>query len=425
MQTKCRSHHHMIVITYPGCNQNVRETLKALEANGLLKSFHTTMAFQDGDCLVKLAPASLRKQLLRRQFPCPRSKIITHPYREIIKQLAKRTPWRSLTSPESFAAADTIGRDLDKEVAKYIEKHAGSIKAVFGYEDSCLLTFRTAKKHGIARIYELTAPFWQTSRAIYNSGCQQHPEWSQTMGSLQSQELLERKTEELKLASLVLCISQFVYKSLPESVKAETCCRVVNYGCPKIELIRNSEDSSARTDKKLRVLYVGALSQRKGMADLFQAMKMLNRHDIQLVLLGSLAAPISFYRSQFPDFEYHQPAPHSEVMQLMSTCDVFVFPSLCEGRGMVQLEALSNGLPVIGTVNATTDEIIQDGVEGFIVPVGSAESIAEKIAWFADHPAERKEMSDRAKIKASSISWSTYNSQLISAIHELLDTSGS
>src|SRR6478609_6419665 len=129
------------------------------------------------------------------------------------------------------------------------------------------------------------------------------------------------------------------------------------------------------------------MTQRQGLADLFAALKLLKQDDFELVVMGSLMAPLDFYRKQFRDFVYETPRPHDKVLDLMETCDVLVMPSIVEGRALVQQEAMSRGAILIATANAGAPDLVEDGTAGFLVPIRSPEAIAEKLMWMADHRA--------------------------------------
>jgi glycosyltransferase involved in cell wall biosynthesis len=109
-------------------------------------------------------------------------------------------------------------------------------------------------------------------------------------------------------------------------------------------------------------------------ADLFSAMKLLNRCDVELTVLGAPILPIEFYKREYPDFVYEHTRSNLEVRQLMLTCDVLVLASIVEGRAMVQLEALSCGLPIIVTPNAGAEDLVEPGRTGFLVPIRAPES---------------------------------------------------
>jgi glycosyltransferase involved in cell wall biosynthesis len=158
------------------------------------------------------------------------------------------------------------------------------------------------------------------------------------------------------------------------------------------------------------------MSQRKGLADVFAAMRLLNRSDLELVVMGSPLMPLSFYRSQFADFVYEPGRPHEEVLKLMATCDVLVLPSLVEGRALVQQEALACGLPIVVTRNAGGEDLIDEGRTGFLVPVRSPESVAGKLAWLADHRDAVEGMRDACVRKAAECSWTAYAAGIIDLI---------
>jgi glycosyltransferase involved in cell wall biosynthesis len=85
---------------------------------------------------------------------------------------------------------------------------------------------------------------------------------------------------------------------------------------------------------------------------MFSAMNLLNRPDVELLVLGKPLVPLEFYRQEYPGFVYEPGRSNARVRQLMLECDVLVLPSIVEGRAMVQMEALSCGLPIIVTPNA-------------------------------------------------------------------------
>src|SRR4029077_12459901 len=153
------------------------------------------------------------------------------------------------------------------------------------------------------------------------------------------------------------------------------------FGSPHVDLANRLSEKNPGAP--LRVLFAGALTQRKGLADLFAAMKMIDSNAVELVVMGSLLRPLQWYRERFAQFVYEPPRPHRDFLQLMQSCDVFVFPSIVEGRALVQQEAMACGLPLIATKNAGADDLIDDGVTGFLVPIRSPDAIAEKISWCA------------------------------------------
>lgn len=98
---------------------------------------------------------------------------------------------------------------------------------------------------------------------------------------------------------------------------------------------------------------------------------------------------------------------------------MFCLPSIAEGRALVMQEAMSQGLPLIITPNTGGEDLIEEGVNGFLIPIRSPGAIAEKIAWFADHRPLLPEMSRAAKVKAAGLTWAKYGQTIAAAIRKL------
>jgi glycosyltransferase involved in cell wall biosynthesis len=311
-------------------------------------------------------------------------------------------------------------------VAANLEKLAKAMKitGVYGYEYGCEHTFAAARRLGIARYYDLPIAYWTTAQRLLAEESQRLPDWEPTLvGTRDSKQKHERRSRELELADLVICPSKFVAESLPAGFRQRKEVVIAHFGSP--QAAPGSDDlASRRLDRRLRVLFVGSLTQRKGLADLFAAIKLLNRRDIELIVMGSPILPMDFYKKQFPDFTYEPTRPHREVLSLMRSCDVLVLPSIVEGRALVMQEAMSQGLPLIITPNTGGEDLVEDGRTGFLVPIRAPATIAMRLAWFADHRQDTEQMGKWAKEKANSYTWGAYGAKISKAI-QLKDPRGS
>jgi glycosyltransferase involved in cell wall biosynthesis len=186
---------------------------------------------------------------------------------------------------------------------------------------------------------------------------------------------------------------------------------VAEYGCPEPVSDRPRRDRS-----KLKLLFVGSMTQRKGLADLFSAMKLLNRSDVELIVLGTPLLPLAFYQRDYPGFVYEPVRPQSAVRQLMLGCDVLVLPSIVEGRAMVQMEALSCGLPIIVTPNAGAEDLIDQQRTGFLLPIRAPEKLAEIIGWIADHKEWIDDVRPAVLEKARQSGWDRYRRKILAAV---------
>lgn len=408
----------MILLSHPTGNNFSRALVGRLLEVNRLAEFVTCVAIRKSHWLLKYLPGPLKRELLRRSFDLPAGRIQTAPWRELSRLLADRAGLRFLTRHETgFFCWEAVYDGVDRFAAKRLSgARAGDVTGVYCYEDAAYHTFTAAQQLGIKRYYDLPIAYWEMTQRLLSEERERLPEWRLTLeASTDSTKKLERKTQELHLAQVVVCPSKFVFESLPAAVRLRKQCVVAEFGSPALGVHRPPETRGGKGP--LRVLFAGSMTQRKGLADVFAAMKLVNRSDVELVVFGSPAAPMRFYREQFPSFFYEEPRPHAAVLALMATCDVLLLPSIVEGRALVQQEALSCGLPIIVTANAGGEDLVEEGRTGFLVPIRSPDVIAEKISWFADHRRELADMREQCRQKAAAYTWDAYAEKVINAIN--------
>jgi len=158
------------------------------------------------------------------------------------------------------------------------------------------------------------------------------------------------------------------------------------------------------------ILTVGrwlATDRYKGMDTLITALPRLltQRPEVQLVLVGSgddrawledLAEQTGVNRH----VHFLTNLSYSELAGCYSACDVFALPSKGEGFGLVYLEAMACGKPVIGGAHGGVPEIIEDGVTGYLVPHGDPIQLATSLEALLADQALAKEMGARGKLRA-------------------------
>jgi glycosyltransferase EpsD len=85
-------------------------------------------------------------------------------------------------------------------------------------------------------------------------------------------------------------------------------------------------------------------------------------------------------------------------------CQVFVLASFREGLGTALLDAAAAGVPLVAAAGSGVSEVIEDGVQGFLVPPGDARSVAEAVRLLYLDPSRRREMGARARDRAAAFS---------------------
>lgn len=91
-----------------------------------------------------------------------------------------------------------------------------------------------------------------------------------------------------------------------------------------------------------------------------------------------------------------------DVPELLAACDLFVLPSLYEGSSLAVLEAMAAGIPIVSSAIGGTDELIEDGRSGLLVPPGDAEALAAALRRALGEQELREEMAARARERVES-----------------------
>ncbi|GAK57003.1 glycosyl transferase group 1 [Candidatus Vecturithrix granuli] len=163
----------------------------------------------------------------------------------------------------------------------------------------------------------------------------------------------------------------------------------------------------------VRILFVSRLIRRKGLQFLIEAIPQIaqqakfpfvikvvgdgpdKQEFLQLVKENRVEEHIRFY-----GYVDHADLPHYYL-----DADIFVLPSLAEGMPNVVLEAMGSGLPVVATRVAGSEELVQDGENGFLVDAKNVEALAQALITLINQPELREQMSKGAKMMARKYTW--------------------
>lgn len=407
----------MILFSHPTLNANAKALINGLFKNKILYKLYTCIAVFPGQLLYKLGDNPKLKDLKRRSLdktwqPYTRSKS----FFEFGRLLASKLHLEYLVKHEKgFFCIDKVYQKHDKWVANNLVKgKKEGITGVYAYEDGALATFTKAKQLGVSCIYDLPIGYWKSARLLMQKEFDINPEWSTTLtGFNDSQTKLGKKDKELALADVIFVASSFTKKTLEEYSGKLPEIKVIPYGFPEVH---NKKEYQPLANRKLKVLFIGGLSQRKGLSYLFEAVKGL-QNKVELTVVGHKS--VSNCKALNLALEQHIWIPslsHDQVLACMREHDVFVFPSLFEGFGMVITEAMSQGVPVITTDRTAGPDVIEDGVDGWIVPAGSAIAIKEVLQRILEKPELLEQFGIAAQTKAKNRPWSVYGQEMAEAL---------
>ena len=404
----------MILLSHPIGNEFVRHALEAFDRAGMLGEFWTAISWNPNASINRFLPKSAGERLRRRSFSeSIRARTRTAPFREMVRLLAGAIGIESEHKAGVFSI-DAVFRELDRKVAERLRK-INDCRAVYAYEDGALESFHTARDRGLKRIYDLPIGYWRVGQKIFAEEKEREPKWAATLtGALDSTEKLARKDDELRLADRVIVASSFTKRTLadaPLTAKID----IVPYGAP-----RAISDEIKKPSGRLKVLFAGSLGQRKGLSYLLKAIDRLT-NSVELTLLGRKAssgcAPLE---EAVRKHRWIPTLSHDGMLREMQNQDVLVLPSLFEGFGLVILEAMAQGVAVITTEHTAGPDVIQNDLDGFIIPIRSAEAIAEKLDLLANDPERLMSIKTAAKSKAASLGWENYRQRLVEVAREVI-----
>lgn len=412
-----------VLLVHPTGNQNVRQVAQALHESGSLAGFYTTVATDPDSWLTRILPRKMQRDLMRRSFPnLPRELIHAQPWSELARQLVSRAGLSIHSKEEnSFFGVDAVYRRLDCKVARELATGRTAPTAIYSYDDCALHCFEAAGKRGIKRIFELPVVHYRAVEEIIRIERELNPLWIQSFGGVNdSAKKLARKDEELRQADAIFVASSYCAATLnlfPEPLNKPIY--TINYGAPLPGPPRQLTNRAA----PLRILYVGSLTQRKGISYLFQAIDQLSvAHEFTLV--GSVNPK---YQSRallnaLGRFRWLGTLPHHEVLAVMRAHDVLVFPTLSDAFGLVILEAMAQGMTVITTPNSAACDVIQHGENGLVVPIRDANAITEQLTRLSEDRELLFRLGEASRCTAEQRSWARYRSEWNTAVNECLLT---
>ncbi len=180
---------------------------------------------------------------------------------------------------------------------------------------------------------------------------------------------------------------------------------------------------------KLRILFVGAMVKRKGLPHLIEAFReiLLNRDDVELLVVGDGPGRRAIDRG----LDIHMRSRihfvgavtnRSKLAEYYASADIFCAPSLGrESFGMVLLEAMAAGLPVVAYDIEGYRDVVTQGSDGLLVQRGNTSALASALRFFLESPNERARYGEQGRVVARNLDWSEIARRVEAVYLELLD----
>jgi len=203
-----------------------------------------------------------------------------------------------------------------------------------------------------------------------------------------------------------------------------------------IEVVSNAIDLGVFTPplkkaeaERVRLLYVGRLVASKTPEILIEAVDLLKQIDIPpfvLELVGegaqrSLLEQMIIERGLSKQIIFSGWVGHPDLIEHYRRADMFVTATTWEGMPNTVLEAMACGLPIVGTQAPGMNQLISDGVNGYLVPVKNPAALADRLQRLIENPYERARMGrESRKIAERQFSWDFITAQYVEVYERVL-----
>ena len=348
-------------------------------------------------------------KFITRKWGLPDNKVKSVFIKEILERGYRKLPKfiQSLYNPNIFIC------DLfDKLALKKLKK----ADIFVGWSAFSLYSLRKAKELGMKTILDHGSShiFYQ-----YEILKEEYQNWGHKpiFDDLPHPKIIEKELKEYEEADYIALPSLFSKRTFLEKGIPENKILHIPYG---VDLTHFRK--IPKKDDVFRVIFVGKVCLHKGFHYLVQAFSELKLKNSELMVVGPLGNDIMpFFKKYKNSFNYIGRFPQNELYKYYSQANVFVLPSIEEGLAMVQLQAMACGLPIICTTNTGGEDIIRDGIDGFIIPIRNVEKLKEKILFFYENPDIAKKMGENAKERVkSAFTWHDYGEKIFEAYNKIL-----
>lgn len=277
-------------------------------------------------------------------------------------------------------------------------------QVVIGFDTSSWLLGERAKKLGGRFIVDQTTTHSGSKEGRLALAREQYPEWVEDLIPRENSVALE-EVREHDLADLIVVASSYARSTMINGGVPARKIVVNPYG---VDLERFQPAERHRADKVLRFLFVGSVNARKGAPLLFEAWRELEPTGAELVIAGDVPRQVEGLLDTPRGVRFLGRVANDQIPSLMRSCDILVLPSYFEGFGMVLLEALASGLPIIASDTSAAPDLLSSAEAGVVFRSGDVGGLREAIHRLQTARERIREMGAEARRVAERYSWDAY-----------------
>jgi glycosyltransferase involved in cell wall biosynthesis len=383
---------------------------RAFLARGRLNRLYTDVWSRRGAGLLKYGPAPLRAIAGRRHAGVPNSRVVAFTFSALANECRNRLHRdRSANPYENYLR---VGRWFDHRVLSHLHKRPleSGTDAYFSYNTGALETLLELQRRGIVAFVDQM----DAARVAYETVREEAAKWPGWEASpvIVPDAYFDRLRAEWDAAAGVVVNSDWTARSLVRQGVPREKLHIVPLAFEPPATVPHQIDRSS-SGRPLTVLWLGNVVLQKGIQYLIAAARLLTDRSIRFVIVGQVGISRQAIESAPRSVEFVGRVTRDRTAEMYRAADVFVFPTLSDGFGLTQLEAMAHGLPVVATPNCGA--VVEPGHDGLVVPAGDAAALAAAIAEMDDDRPRLEAMGRAALTKAGQFPLSTFADRLDAA----------
>ena len=392
------------------------EASVALQQAGLLETLVTDLYLSPENLPFSKALYRRHPKIFARSHPgLPSSRVITPPDC-MLDSILTRTPLDSRARQIRLDRA--IGRRGRLEAMR-------RQSALFSYSYYAAEAFAEGQGRPPLRFLFQLHPHPATIRKLFQAEIQRQPKfaaslkWEQELGA--PQDHFDRLCSESRLANGWVVASSFTAATLAENGVPRDQIHVVPYGVDFTQF--PCRTSSPPKNAPFRIIWVGSMTQRKGLSYFLDAIAALPQARLEVLICGYFDIDAAAIRNRgIRSLHVLKSLPTAALTAELRAADLFVLPSLAEGFGHAIIEALASGVPVLTTAATCAPDVMLDGQHGFMVPIRDSQALVERINWGRAHRSELYQMGLAAATHVRQFTWERFRKGIVMAYQKMVES---
>lgn len=410
-----------IIVAHPG-RQHSFKMATALKREGILFKYITTVYDKKSSITNKLVKYFLKGDILKKAKGRSCEELDDNDVLQYYEFFALITIFLSKNKYLKVFYSKWnvwVASKFYKKVMKYAKKN--NVDAIIVYDGVSNKHFEILNNTNIKKIIDVSFASRQYLKSIFEKEMKLYPEFNMkdSFKEYKNKLMMKNDLNCTNMADYFLVPSNFVKESLLFCNVKNDAIAVVPYG---VDREKFSMKDTLNNDKKLNIIYVGQVSYRKGIHRLLEVISQLDKNSIHLNICGGYDKNSDIYikYKSLENVDFKGYVTRDCLAEEYRKSDLFVFPTLGEGFGLVVLEALSCGLPVLCSSRAGGNDVIKEGYNGYVISMDDNNELLERIQWCINNKDKIRNMKSNAIESVKYYTWDNYYSKVVYEIKKFL-----